>query len=99
VSMDGGMLFRACAANDGHGLLVTEAGDYGRGGCEDCLPVCTLSEYLGVEPVEPPEPDAEEVRRALDESEHLIKSPESLRQIHSAARCWLRERERKQGGG
>jgi len=31
------------------------------------LPVCTLSEYLGVEPVEPPEPDAEEVRRALDE--------------------------------
>lgn len=48
-------------------------------------------------PQQQADPAPDEVRRALEESTHFIKSPASLRLIHSAARCWLRDREQPHG--
>lgn len=75
----------------------------GRFGDYDCCEHCTLPSGHGVhlvEPVEPPEPDADEVRRILeqyDEGRAAGNTTASARgwMIYEAARAWLRERERR----
>lgn len=47
----------------------------------------------------PPGPDAEEVRRALAHAKHWHGDREWVLTLAAAAAAWLRERERKQGGG
>lgn len=92
MSMDGGVLRRCVLGSETMWLRQDSRA------CSGCYDVGTLAQYLGVEPVEPPEPDAEEVRRFLDIG-WAETTPEQDEVIWSAAAAWLRERERKQGGG